>query len=61
MMTDMYSAPITLNYDPMFEEENSPLKDDYAFDVKDDNKMQKSNQKYYAGLDVMGYGLWVKS
>ena len=43
MMTDMYSAPITLNYDPMFEEENSPLKDDYAFDVKDDNKMQKSN------------------
>ena len=43
MMTGMYSAPFNLNDDPVFEEERSPSKDDYAFDVKDDNEMQKSN------------------
>ena len=43
MMTGMVSAPITLNDDPVFEEKNSPSKDDDAFDVKDDNEMQKSN------------------
>ena len=43
MMTGMYSAPFNLNDDPVFEEERSPSKDDYAFDVKDENEMQKSN------------------
>ena len=43
MMTGMVSAPITLNDDPVFEEKNSPSKDDDASDVKDDNEMQKSN------------------